>query len=121
MAGELQPMITSKLVRGISVVELQGEIDLGAVPQFQESVAAACGRGRSVVVDMAGVTFIDSSGLGVLIDARKELLARGCRLVLARVPAAARRTIGLIGLAPLIPMSDSENQAVELALEVGPD
>ena len=101
-------------------MHLGGEVDLAAVPQFQKSMATACNLGPSVVVDMGDVTFIDSSGLGILIEARKDLLNRGCGLVLARVPSAAGRAISLSGLAPLLARSDSEGQAVDLALEVGP-
>ena len=62
---------------GWAVVTVTGEMDLISSPAVRQKVhdAVADGR-RSVVLDLAGVRFCDSSGVGVLIGARR--LMRSC-------------------------------------------
>jgi anti-sigma B factor antagonist len=55
---------------GVTVVHLEGELDLAGVPELQEALhSAQHGNVSQIVVDLRGLTFLDSSGLGVLIAA----------------------------------------------------
>ncbi len=92
---------------GIALVLLEGELDLAAAPVLRERFEEAAGAGpRGVVLDMAEVTFVDSSALRELLRAHAAVRAAGGELVLAGVgPAVARlfeltRTTGLLALAP---------------------
>ncbi|WP_202238594.1 STAS domain-containing protein [Actinacidiphila reveromycinica] len=72
---------------GWAVVTVAGEMDLISSPAVRQKVHEAVADGRrSVVLDLAGVRFCDSSGVGVLIGARR--LMRSCagrlRIVLPR-------------------------------------
>jgi anti-sigma B factor antagonist len=51
-----------------------GELDLATRPELEEALADALGHARRVVLDLRGLSFIDSSGLRVLVDT--ELRAR---------------------------------------------
>src|SRR4051812_16226385 len=56
---------------GRATLVVAGEIDLVTAPFLRDELAAVIGdAGSTTVVDLSGVTFIDSSGLGALIDAR---------------------------------------------------
>jgi anti-anti-sigma factor len=55
----------------------------------------ACDDG--LVIDCDGLTFMDSSGIGVLVRAREDLAGRG-RLRIVNMPAAGRRAIEAVGL-----------------------
>ncbi|MEU4091011.1 STAS domain-containing protein [Streptomyces sp. NPDC026673] len=72
---------------GWTILTVSGEMDLVTAPAVRQHVhdAVADGR-RSVVLDLAGVHFCDSSGVGVLIAARR--LMRSCagqlRLILPK-------------------------------------
>ena len=80
------------------VLTLRGELDLATVPLLQEHLDRAV-RGRgTVVIDLSGLRFIDSSGLRVLVRAERQLRASGGRLVLVRGPRAGRRVFELTGL-----------------------
>jgi anti-sigma B factor antagonist len=58
------------------VVVVHGEVDLFTAPEFKERISALIDAGvQRVVVDLTGVSFIDSSSLGVLIGAHKRLAA----------------------------------------------
>ncbi|MEZ5215473.1 MAG: STAS domain-containing protein [Ilumatobacteraceae bacterium] len=75
---------------------LVGEVDAHTAPQLKEAVA---GREASVVVlDISGVTFMDSSGLRVVITATEDARASGGDLVLAHPSAAVARLLEISGL-----------------------
>lgn len=67
-----------------SVLAVRGEVDLHSAPQLQDRLLQVIdkpfvGR-RSVVVDLTGVSFLDSTGLGVLVTARNEAERAGTAL-----------------------------------------
>ena len=53
-----------------------GELDLTSVPEMEAALLGA-GDCRELVVDLAGVTFMDSTALGALIELERGLAARG--------------------------------------------
>ena len=59
---------------GQAVVHVHGEIDLYTAPQLWETLdAAIAGTPHELVIDLSDVTFLDSSGLAVLVRAHKRL------------------------------------------------
>jgi len=59
---------------GQAVVRVHGEIDLYTAPQLWETLdAAIAGTPHELVIDLSDVTFLDSSGLAVLVRAHKRL------------------------------------------------
>lgn len=82
-------------------VLLAGELDVHTAPQVQADVADAC-RAGSVVVDMTGVTFVDSSGLGTLVQLRKLCRSVGGDLHLVGITERVRRTIEMSGLVDVL-------------------
>jgi anti-sigma B factor antagonist len=78
------------------VIRLAGELDLYNADEMRGALAATEERSpRRVVLDMSNVDFIDSTALGVLIEARSKL---GLRLVLAALRLETRRTLQVSGL-----------------------
>lgn len=78
-------------------VVVHGEIDITSAPALDEALSGM--HGDSVVVDLSQVTFIDSTGLRVLVMARTRLEADGSRLVLrAADDSPVVRTMRLAGL-----------------------
>ena len=69
-----------------NILPLEGEIDLNVAPRLESSLARITKRQPAhVVVDLSGVTFIDSSGLAVLIRAMQDVKNYGGRLRLSGV------------------------------------
>lgn len=64
------------------VVHVSGDIDVHSVGVLRDELAALLGLAGDVVVDLTQVTFLDSTGLGVLVHARKKAEAVGCRMEL---------------------------------------
>lgn len=52
-----------------TVVAAEGEVDVASSPALSQALDEALQQGRKVVVDLRGVTFLDSTGLGVLVQA----------------------------------------------------
>lgn len=81
------------------VVVVHGELDLVTAPVLGRHLEAVVQRGRrSVVVDLAGVTFLDVRGAHALVEADEAGSAAGSPLVLRGVRPRVRRTISLCGL-----------------------
>lgn len=90
----------SRLVRDdVVVVTVGGEVDLGTANQLSEAaVAAMHENGPKVVLDLAGVTFMDSTGLKVLLAVHKRAELSGGRLVLASPTRSVSKVISVTGL-----------------------
>jgi anti-sigma B factor antagonist len=83
---------------GAIVVALAGELDLYNAHTVREALLDEAGRKpERLVIDLSKVTFIDSTGLGVLIEARTRLQNRGAFL-LASPGLETRRALEISGL-----------------------
>jgi anti-sigma B factor antagonist len=66
--------IGTAVVDGRTVVQVVGEIDVYTAPQLREMLDAEIDAGRyDLVVDLSGVSFMDSTGLGVLVGRLKQI------------------------------------------------
>jgi anti-sigma B factor antagonist len=87
-----------KLEDSTLVLAVEGELDLASAPTLKWELAEALAGGpRRVILDLSGVTFIDSTALGVLVTARRGL-ASGSRLVLCGARADVLAVFELTGL-----------------------
>ena len=97
---------------GAIVVQLTGELDLYNAHAVRDALfAVAAGRPDRVVVDLSAVTFIDSTGLGVLIEARTKLTNRRAFL-LAAPGLETRRALEISGLDRHFVVHDSLDDAL---------
>jgi anti-sigma B factor antagonist len=90
-----------------TLVRVTGEIDLATSPQLREALDRAIGDGVALVrLDMTGVTFLDSSGISVLVDAQQRLQDDSARLVLHGVGDRIKRVLEISGLGSFFELSD---------------
>jgi anti-sigma B factor antagonist len=84
----------------VLTVGLQGEIDLSAVEEFEPTLEEyMLDPPAYVVLDMAGVTFIDSTGLRLLLRLKHRVEERAVgSLLLGEISPAVRRLLDLTGL-----------------------
>ncbi len=93
---------------GAVVVTVAGEVDMTTAPGLTKAFDGVAGSVRKVVVDLGGVTFLDSSGLNALVRGRRELAAADIELsVVAPPPGLARRVIGIAQLDSTLAPVDS--------------
>jgi anti-anti-sigma factor len=94
------------------VVKLVGELDSYNAPEVREALADACGdSAERVVVDLSEVEFMDSTALGVLIEARTRLANRRAFL-LAAPGLETRRALEISGLDRHFDIHDSVSEAL---------
>ena len=83
---------------GAVVVTVAGEIDMATASLFHQAIDDACGHNGRVVIDLTSTSFIDSSGLAVLIRAG-ERLGQGTDALVVHAPGASvRRTFEISGV-----------------------
>jgi anti-sigma B factor antagonist len=83
----------------VAVVRPKGEFDLAEAEHLRSALLLACERTEALVlVDCAGVAFMDSTALGILVGAGKRLRGSGCRLQLVNVRAHGQRVIKIMSL-----------------------
>jgi anti-sigma B factor antagonist len=97
------------------VVVVSGEIDMATAPMLERELAAAVeSHDGLVVLDLADVTFFDSSGLRVAIVAHRDLKERGRRLAVVCDPEGhVRRTFMLAGLGGLLDLHATRAAALD--------
>jgi anti-sigma B factor antagonist len=83
----------------VNVLPLEGEIDLHVSPRVRSSLASMIARRpKQIVVDLSGVTFIDSSGLAVLINAMQDVKEYGGKLTLSGITQNVRSILEMARL-----------------------
>jgi anti-anti-sigma factor len=95
---------------------ITGEIDFANALSLQSQISAACVEHgmRSLVLDLAGVEFMDSSGLRTILHLRRELAgARGGLVLLSPTPQV-RGILTLTGLDRQLPAADTLERALAL-------
>jgi anti-sigma B factor antagonist len=84
---------------GRSVVTVTGEIDMLGAPRLRQILLGCLSEsGADVVADLDGITFLASTGLGVLVEAGQHATARGSELRLVCASRAVLRPLELTGL-----------------------
>jgi anti-anti-sigma factor len=80
------------------VLVLSGELDAGTAPQLERSLAALRTPGPMLVLDLHGLSFVDSIGLNILFRMREWSQARAVALRVVRAPVHVQRLIALAAL-----------------------
>jgi anti-sigma B factor antagonist len=85
-------------VNASALIAFAGELDLGTVPQLEaELEAAESSSAGAVVLDLRDLTFMDSSGLRVILLAAERARGNGRRFALVRGPDAVNRVFEVTG------------------------
>jgi len=99
MDGRLECEIGGVSAGAARVVIVRGEVDLATAPELEVSVRHALEDAPDgVVLDLAALSFIDSSGLRALVALSKDAKSRGASLALENLPRHAQRVLELTGL-----------------------
>ena len=111
------PVLGIEEVNGARVVRLAGELDLYNASVVRESLLEATDDGapERIVVDLSEVEFMDSTTLGVLIEARTKLANRK-GFLLAAPGLETRRALQISGLDRHFSVHDTVDEALEAPL-----
>ena len=94
------------------VVALEGDMDLSSSPAARKVLLDSVRKGRAVIVDMAGVSYIDSSGVASLVESLQGARKAGCEFVLAAVSEPALRVLCLARLDTVFTIHESREAAL---------
>ncbi len=101
---------------GLPVVAAAGELDLTTAPRLRELLVGLATDGeRHAVVDLSGLEFIDSIGLGVIVATVKRFRSLGGDLHVAVTTDRIRAPFELTGLTAAFPLHSSVEAAVDAA------
>jgi anti-anti-sigma factor len=95
------------------VISVEGDLDIVTSPQFDDYLADARREHRHLILDLAGVEFMDTSSLAVIVSHWKKLVGQGGTLTLASARYRYTKTLWITGLAHRLPLYDSVDEAVQ--------
>ena len=103
------------------IVRLRGELDMDAVSKFRNRVIELMEEKKlnNLLLDMAEVQFIDSTGIGVLLGRYREIKSQGGELVLINLDKNIRRLLKLSGILNLVDVYENENEAINNQMKEG--
>ena len=91
-------------------------MDVLSSPSFTEAMAELeQERPDGVVIDVAGLTFIDSSGINALVQAARAVEARGRRAVLAAPGTHVQRVFDITHVPEIVAVASDRDEALRLA------
>jgi anti-sigma B factor antagonist len=98
--------------RDRAIVRVGGELDLAVAPRVAAAVDELVDVGFTrVVIDLRGLTFLDSAGVHTIASAHRSAGQRGCAVSLVPGSGAVQRVLELTGAAPLLPFDDEREAA----------
>ena len=118
---EERPQFRAEVVElgdGLGVVALAGEVDIDTAPQFKQAVKGAIeGGASSLIIDMAAVTFIDSTALGVLVSGVKQARQRDSTLAVVSTEENINRIFELTSLNRIFAICATREAAAQALAE----
>jgi anti-anti-sigma factor len=109
-------MIEASMERDRHRLALTGELDLASSGNLVEAVSRLCaGEAKAIVLDIAELDFIDSTGLRAILSSRAMCAETQCALTLvpapARIKPQVRRLFQVTGLLDRLPFEDESNRS----------
>ncbi|SDF25287.1 anti-sigma F factor antagonist [Sporolituus thermophilus] len=110
-------VITTAVKQGFLIVRISGELDMHVADEFRRQVDNALDATglKNILLSFENVTFIDSSGLGVILGRYKRISASGGKMLAACLQPQVAKIFELAGLLNIIRTYDSETEALECA------
>lgn len=112
--GGIELFAKVKEVGGCPVVELKGEIDLSTSPVFKEKLYEIIDSGKKdIIIDMEGLEFMDSTGLGVLVATLKKTSLEGGTIRLVCSKRNIVKVFTITGLDKVFSIYDNLRQCLD--------
>ncbi|HKM43292.1 MAG TPA: anti-sigma factor antagonist [Limnochordia bacterium] len=98
------------------IVTLRGELDLHTSPEFKEKLTKLVETHSDItnlIMDVQGLLFVDSSGLGVILGRYRELQERGGRLFFVQANPRIKRILQMSGFQKISEFANSTSDVLE--------
>ena len=96
---------------GASIVAIGGELDLSTIPRMHGPLLEQIGQRPAVLVDLSGLGFIDSSGIGILIQALRGANGTAVHIVIA-TDSQVDRVFRIAGVSEALPVFTDRERAL---------
>ena len=90
-----------------TVLAFHGDLDLVSADEANQAIIGAQSEGATVVLDLRGLRFLDSSGLRIVLEAKRRADTAGGRLIIAPGEGGVRRVFDISGVGALIEVVDA--------------
>jgi anti-sigma B factor antagonist len=94
------------------IVTILGEIDGSTAPQAQERILALIEPGAKVLLDMAGVTYMSSAGLRMLLVAYRSIMGKNGRVILVGLSDELKDTMSVTGFLDFFTCCDTRDAGI---------
>jgi anti-anti-sigma factor len=95
-----------------SILSIAGELDLNTIPEVEGPLFRELGSGRVVILDLGQLAFIDSSGIGLLIQAFRSTEGNGQLRTVVAQGSQVDRVFGLAGVNRVLPVFFDQGEAL---------
>ena len=96
---------------GVAVVNVEGELDAYAAPDLASRFASVR-HAQNVVTDLSGVSFLDSTALGVVVRTLREIRERGGDVRVVLPETSARRIFEITMIDQVLPLAATREEAL---------
>ncbi|WP_281884682.1 STAS domain-containing protein [Paenibacillus sp. YYML68] len=86
--------------------KLSGELDLASAPMFRSIAVPAAANAAEMRLNLKGLTYIDSTGIGIIVSVLKERQAVGRSLLVEDIPPKIRRLFDMTGLTQFLTLTE---------------
>ena len=105
--------LSSSMAGGIVVIRVRGVLDATTRERFSDCLdAAADDHGPSLILDLGGVTFMDSRALGLIVHHWQRSTTAGGDFALVSVQYPNSKVMWVTGLSERLPMFDTLDEAL---------
>jgi len=106
---------STRTTDGVEIIALSGKITIGAGDtQLREIITNAVNDGKNkILLDLSGVTTIDSSGIGELVGSYTTVTNRGGKLKLLHLPAKLNELLHVTQLITVFEVYENEQEAIK--------
>ena len=105
--------VTVRSERGVVIAAVVGDIDLSTVAGLRERLSELADSGQPLLLDLNRVTFIDSTGLGVLVGVSRRAAVHGTSVHAVCSQPQTRKLLWLTGVDRRIPLADTVEEALQ--------
>lgn len=105
--------ITVKTETAVTVVHLDGRLDLATGANLKEEIKKICDKGtKRIHINLKNVEFINSSGLGAFVSVMKQVRSKKGRLTLSNLAAPVREVFEITQLSSVFDIFETQEEAM---------
>jgi len=101
--------------RDVLLVRVKGEMDMATAEQMRQSIDNRLQQDKTqyLLLDLSGVSFIDSSGIGVILGRYRYFNRIGGKMAIVKPQVTVRRVLETAGIPKLIPVAENEGEGLK--------